>query len=842
MKALLSCVWLPWMKKSNNRPSELFALLLLLALPAVAEAQFTYTTNSGAITITGYSGPGGAVTIPSETNGLPVTSIGDEAFEGSSLTSVTIPNSVTYIGVAAFEGCSLGSITIPSSVTTINSLAFGYDAGLTSVYLLGNEPSFAGGLPFYQAHPTAYYLPGTTGWGTTLDIASGAPLYRIYTALIALPAITLQPQSQTISAGENATFTVAANSVAPLSYQWLLNGAPVSGALGSSYTIIQPPQGGSYSVVVSNFAGSVTSAAAVLTVLGPQAPTVTIASGLTANDKIYDGTTSATLSSNNVVLAGVLAADAGNVALSTNGYTAAFAGAAPGIGQGVTVSGLSLTGSAAANYLLLQPGLTANITPAPVTITSGLTANSKLYDGTTSATLSSNSVVLAGVVAADAGNVALSTNGYTAAFASAAPGASQSVTVSGLSLTGSAAADYSLTQPILTASIAAPAAPFTYTTDNGAITLTGYLGRGGAVAIPGEINGLPVTSIGDSAFYGCTSLASVTIPNSVTYLGAAAFENCSSLASVTIGNNVTNIGDEAFTDCYSLGSVTIGNSVTYIGVAAFEGCSLGSITIPSSVTTIVGLAFGYDDGLTNVYFLGNEPSFAGELPFYQAHPTAYYLPGTTGWGTTLDIGSGSPLYAIYTAPIAVPAITLQPQSQTVSAGENATFTVAATSVAPLSYQWLLNGAPVSGTLGSSYTIIQPPQSGSYSVVVTNFAGSVTSAAAVLTVLGPQAPTVTIASGLTAISKTYDGTTSATPEFQQRGAGRCAGRRRGQRRALDQRLHRRLCQPRGRPGPGRDRERAEPDRQRRRQLLAPPTRSDGQHHARTGDDHVGSDGE
>ena len=442
-----------------------------------------------------------------------------------------------------------------------------------------------------------------------------------------------------------------------------------------------------------------------------------------------------------------------------------------------------------------------------MTITSGLTANSKLYDGTTSATLSSNSVVLAGVVAADAGNVALSTNGYTAAFASAAPGASQSVTVSGLSLTGSAAADYSLTQPVLTASIAAPAAPFTYTIDNGAITLTGYLGPGGAVAIPSEINGLPVTSIGtnafssstnltsitipnsvtglqynafgacssltnvtlgnsatsigDEAFAGCTSLASVTIPNSVTYLGASAFENCTSLASVTIGNSVTTIGDEAFTDCGNLGSVTIGNSVTYIGVAAFEGCSLGSITIPSSVTTIVGLAFGYDDGLTNVYFLGNEPSFAGELPFYQAHPTAYYLPGTTGWGTTLDIASGAPLYRIYTAPITLPAITLQPQSQTISAGDNATFTVTATSVAPLSYQWLLNGAAIGGATATNYTIIQPQQRGSYSVVVSNFAGSVASAAALLTVQGPSPATVTIVSGVTANSKVYDGTTCAT---------------------------------------------------------------------------------
>ena len=157
-----------------------------------------------------------------------------------------------------------------------------------------------------------------------------------------------------------------------------------------------------------------------------------------------------------MVLAGVAAGDSANVKLSTNGYTAAFASAGVGNGKSVTVSGLSLTGSASTNYSLTQPaGLTANITAAPVTVSSGLTANNKVYDGTTTATLSAGTVVLSGVLAGDAGNVSLSTNGYTAAFSSAAAGNGKSVTVSGLTLTGSAAANYSLTQPTLTANITA---------------------------------------------------------------------------------------------------------------------------------------------------------------------------------------------------------------------------------------------------------------------------------------------------------------------------------------------------------------------------------------------------
>ena len=125
-----------------------------------------------------------------------------------------------------------------------------------------------------------------------------------------------------------------------------------------------------------------------------------------------------------------------------------------------------------------------------------------------------------------------------------------------------------------------------------------------------------IEAIVGAAFYGCTGLTSITIPESVTSIGRSAFQSCTGLTSIEIPNSVTEIRVEAFYGCSGLTSVTIPNSVTSIDSYAFYGCTgLTSVTIPESVTSIGNGAFENCSGLTSVT-IPNSVTEIGGYTFY----------------------------------------------------------------------------------------------------------------------------------------------------------------------------------------------------------------------------------
>ncbi|MHB1881021.1 MAG: YDG domain-containing protein, partial [Acidithiobacillus sp.] len=169
--------------------------------------------------------------------------------------------------------------------------------------------------------------------------------------------------------------------------------------------------------------------------------------GILATNKTYDGTTSDTLNTSQAGLYGVISTDTGNVTLSTSGASGVFASPNAGNNLAVTASGFSLTGTAAANYQIVDPsGLTANIAPKSVTVT-GVTATSKVYDGNAVDPLNTAPAALSGVLSQDASNVTLSDASATGTFSQSNVGNGLAVSSSGFALTGTEAANYTLSQP-----------------------------------------------------------------------------------------------------------------------------------------------------------------------------------------------------------------------------------------------------------------------------------------------------------------------------------------------------------------------------------------------------------
>ena len=211
---------------------------------------------------------------------------------------------------------------------------------------------------------------------------------------------------------------------------------------------------------------------------------------------------------------------------------------------------------------------------------------------------------------------------------------------------------------------------YIFYTYDGVNYLLGYVGNDTELVLPESYNGenykiylnafryndniasieIPdsVTSIGNSAFYDCTSLASIVVPDSVTSIGWSAFKNCTSLTSIVIPDSVTSIGNSAFYNCTSLASIVIPDSVTSIGESAFHYCtSLTSIVIPDSVTSIGDLAFYYCTSLTGIVIPDSVTSI-GSSAFAWCDSLTIYCEAAwkpSGWDSDWNYRGGSVVWS-----------------------------------------------------------------------------------------------------------------------------------------------------------------------------------------------------
>jgi hypothetical protein len=460
------------------------------------------------------------------------------------------------------------------------------------------------------------WTPGSPAPGGTIT-NPGDPSSK---PAVAAPTITTQPASQTVTAGANVTFSVVASGTAPLSYQWAKNGANVAGATSATLTLnnVATSAAGSYTVVVSNSGGSITSSAATLTV---------------------------------------------NPAIVAPSITTQPASQTVTAGANVTFSVVA-SGTAPLSYQWAKNG--ANIA------------------GATSASLTLNAVATSAagsytvVVSNSGGSVTSSAATLTVNPAIVAP----SITTQPASQTVTAGANVTFSV------VASGTAPLSYQWAKNGANISG------ATSATLTLNNVATSAAGSYTVVVSNSGGSVT----------------SSAATLTVNPAIV---APSITTQPASQTVTAGANVTFSVVA--------SGTAP--------LSYQWRKDGANIAGATSASLTLNAVPTSAAGSYTVVVSNSGG-----SVTSATATLTVNPAVVA-PSITTQPVSQTVTAGANVTFMVVASGTTPMSYQWQKNGANIAGATGASLvlTAVTSANAGSYTVIVSNSAGSATSSAATLTV-------------------------------------------------------------------------------------------------------------
>jgi hypothetical protein len=526
------------------------------------------------------------------------------------------------------------------------------------------------------------------------------------------PSISVQPQSQTVTAGQRVSLTVTASGTPTPTFQWKRNGTDIVGATNSTLTIavVQSNDAGSYTVVATNAAGSVTSNAVTLTVSPTTtAPTIT------------------TQPTNQRVNAG---------------GTVSFAGVASGsdLSYRWLFNGNTLTGAT-----------TATLTLSNVTSSQGGTYQ---------------------VIVSNAGGEAAST--------------AVTLTVDSVPTTGTGFS-------IFASEGAVPSRLFRVSPVNGTVTQISSLGF-----FPGldfRSNGVLYGSSSSLSTVSTTTGASTSIGSLPELIVSIAFSPSDELYGVSndgrtlykidpsTGRSLSSVALTGTT--YSFGGTSVGeiNGIDFAPDGRLYGIGFGLYLINPNTGVATRVTPGGRDvsgGLfTDLDFGPDGQLRAASWASTGTVSNLYTINPATGIGQLVG-PMGARISGLATIPDAssstAPVISTQPASLTVNTGQTASFTVAVSGTPPFTYQWRKDGTAISGATNATLTLtsVQSAQAGSYTVVVNNAAGSVTSNAATLTVNVPpvistQPANLTVNSGQTAtFSVVATGTPAPTYQWRKNG--------------------------------------------------------------------------
>ncbi len=698
----------------------------------------------------------------------------------------------TIVGVSFVSPATVGS-SVSFTVTVTGTAPFTYQWYKNTVLIPG-----ATGVTYTLSNVQAgdagsYTVTVTNGGGGATSLPS------VLVVSTPTPVIVTQPASQTVIVGGSASFTVSATGSGVLSYQWYRNSVSVPGATAATLSLsnIQLGQAGNYTVVVSNAGGSATSNVATLTVNPPPSPPV-ILSHPASQTAIVGGSVTLSVSVSGTapfiyqwMRDGAVISGASGSSLVLNNLTLSDAG-----GYTVVVTNAigSVTSNAAVigvNSLPVAPSLSGSPTSRSVqvgtavsfSVIAGGTApltfvwrkNDVIIPGAGQATLSFPSVQTsdAGVytvtVSNSAGSVTSPPATLTVTVPATAPAittppASQSV-LTGASVTFSVAAtgttplSYQWRKDgapipgatgatlVLNAVQGSDAGGYSVTVSNAGGTVTSPVATLTVTLPPTSpvIISHPVAvsaSVGSPATFSVT--AGGTAPLRYQWRQGNATIAGATQATFTIATvQLTDGGNYSVVVSNALGSVTSTPAFLTVLIPATPPVILvppSGLTVTVGATVTLSVQAGGTQPLFYQWRRGGVAVPAGTGTSLVLHPVQATDAGSYTVTVTNAAGSvtSAPVSLVVNPAAIAPVITVPPASQTVATGGTATFAVTATGTAPLTYQWRHQNVDLPGATGSTLTLtdLQAVNAGAYTVVVGNAAGTATSPPATLVVSPP----------------------------------------------------------------------------------------------------------